>query len=185
MSSGKATSIGFRDVLLCLNAVLGALVLIVLSAINPAAKDDPAQLPGNLVASIAWPAGSTDVDLWVQYGDDLAVGYSHRSDRVWSLLRDDLGTANDDTPLNAESAFTRGLPDGEYAINVRCFGCAKVPVPVSVEVRLAEGGVVWRATVDLLKDKQERTAIRFRMAGGQVVPGSASSVFKQMKRGEG
>ncbi|NZD50563.1 hypothetical protein H0Z56_12270 [Rhizobium leguminosarum] len=172
-----------RDLLMNFLMGLVALVILVLAAIAPAAKEDPAQLPGNLVASIVWPSGSTDVDLWVQYGDDLAVGYSHRSDRVWSLLRDDLGTANDDTPLNMESAFTRGLPDGEYAINVRCFGCAKVPVPVSVEVRLAEGGVIWKGTVDLLKDKQERTAIRFRMAGGQVVQGSASQIFKQMKRG--
>lgn len=178
------TSILTRDLLMNFLMGLVALVILVLAAIAPAAKDDPAQLPGNLVASITWPAGAIDVDMWVQYGDELAVGYSHRSDRVWSLLRDDLGTANDDTPLNAESAFTRGLPDGEYAVNVRCFGCAKVPVPVSVEVRLAEGGVIWRGTVDLLKDKQERTAIRFRMVGGQVVPGSASSVFKQMKRGE-
>ncbi|WP_221105902.1 hypothetical protein [Rhizobium lentis] len=175
-----------QDVLLAMLLGVAAVIMFILPSVNPAAKDDPAQLPGNLVASIAWPAGPIDVDLWVQQGDDLAVGYSNKSGRVWSLLRDDLGTANDDTPLNYESAFTRGLPDGEYAINVRCFGCAgHVPVPVSVEVRLAEGGVVWRGTVDLLKDKQERTAIRFRMAGGQVVSGSASNVFKQMKRGEG
>ncbi|MBB4235021.1 hypothetical protein [Rhizobium esperanzae] len=178
------TSILTRDLLMNFLMGLVALVILVLAAIAPSAKDDPAQLPGNLVASITWPSGRTDVDLWVQHGDEMAVGYSHRSDRVWSLLRDDLGTANDDTPLNAESAFTRGLPDGEYAVNVRCFGCAKVPVPVSVEVRLAEGGVIWKGTVDLLKDKQERTAIRFRMAGGQIAPGSASQVFKQMKRGE-
>ncbi|QIG68663.1 hypothetical protein EVB67_013 [Rhizobium phage RHph_TM3_3_14B] len=180
------TSILTRDLLMNFLMGLVALVILVLAAIAPAAKDDPAQLPGNLVASIAWPAGAIDVDLWVQHGDGMAVGYSHRSDRTWSLLRDDLGIANDSTDINMESAFTRGLPDGEYAINVRCFGCAgHVPVPVAVEVRLAEGGVVWRGTVDLLKDKQERTAIRFRMAGGQVVPGSASSVFKQMNRGEG
>ena len=115
---------------------------------------------------------------------DFAVGYSHRSDRVWSLLRDDLGTANDNTPINAESAFARGLPDGEYAINVKCFGCAaSLPVPVATEVRLAEGGLIWRGVVDLVKEKQERTAIRFRVSGGKVVPGSESSVFKQMNRG--
>ncbi|MDO3431213.1 hypothetical protein QWJ46_00800 [Rhizobium sp. CBN3] len=176
----------FRDLLMNMLLGLVALVVLVLANIAPPAEKEPAQLPGNLVASIAWPAGAIDVDLWVQQGDDLAVGYSNKSGRVWSLLRDDLGTANDDTPLNYESAFTRGLPDGEYAINIRCFGCAgHVPVLVSVEVRLAEGGVVWRGTVELLKDKQERTAIRFRMAGGQVINGSASSVFKQMKRGEG
>lgn len=173
-----------QDTLLAMLLAVVAIVMLTLPSVNPAAKDDPAQLPGNLVATAVWPAGSTDVDLWVQSGDDRAVGYSNKSGRVWSLLRDDLGTANDSTPINMESAFTRGLPDGEYIINVRCYGCATVPVPVSVEVRLAEGGVVWKGVVDLLKDKQERTAIRFRMVGGQVVAGSASQVFKQMKRGE-
>ncbi|WP_210422001.1 hypothetical protein [Rhizobium sp. S9] len=173
-----------QDVLLAMLLGVAAVIMFILPSVNPAAKDDPAQLPGNLVASAAWPAGAIDVDLWVQQGNDRAVGYSNKSGRVWSLLRDDLGTANDDTPINMESAFTRGLPDGEYAVNVRCYGCAKVPVPVSVEVRLAEGGVIWRGTVSLMKDKQERTAIRFRMAGGQVVAGSASQVFKQMNRGE-
>jgi len=174
-----------QDVLLAMLLGVAAVIMFILPSVNPAAKEDPAQLPGNLVASASWPAGATDVDLWVQQGEDRAVGYSYKSGRVWSLLRDDLGTANDDTPLNMESAFTRGIPDGEYSINVRCYGCAKVPVPVSVEVRLAEGGVVWKGVVDLLKDKQEITAIRFRMAGGSVVEGSASQVFKQMKRGEG
>ncbi|RWX28483.1 hypothetical protein EHH54_32495 [Rhizobium leguminosarum] len=175
-----------RDLLMNFLMGLVALVILVLASIAPAAKDDPAQLPGNLVASIAWPAGAVDVDIWVQAGEEPAVGYSNKSGRVWSLLRDDLGTANDDTPLNFESAFTRGLPDGDYAVNVRCYGCAgHVPVPVAVEIRLAEGGLIWRGTVDLLKDKQERTALRWRMAGGVVVRGSESQVFKQMKRGEG
>lgn len=173
-----------QDVLLAMLLGVVAVVMFILPSVNPQAKEDPAQLPGNMVASIAWPAGATDVDLWVQYEGDFAVGYSHKSDKVWSLLRDDLGTANDPTPLNFESAFTRGLPDGEYAINVRCFGCAgHVPVPVATEVRLAEGGLIWSGTVDLVKDKQERTAIRFRVSGGKVVPGSESSVFKQMNRG--
>lgn len=170
-------SILFRDLLMNMLLGLVAVVVITLASINPAAEADPLDPPGNLVASIAWLAGGIDVDLWVGHGDD-AVGYSNKSGKVWSLLRDDLGTANDPTPLNMEAAFTRGLPDGEYIVNVKCFGCAgKVPVPVSVEVRLAEGGMIYRGVVDLVKDKQERTAIRFRVRDGEVVAGSESSVF--------
>lgn len=166
-----------QDTLLAMLLAVVAIVMLVLPSVNPKAEADPIDPPGNLVASIAWPAGKIDVDLWVAFGDD-AVGYSQKSGLVWSLLRDDLGTANDQTPLNFESAFTRGLPDGEYIINVKCYGCAgNVPVPVSVEVRLAEGGVIWRGVVDLVKEKQERTAIRFRVADGAVVKGSESSVF--------
>lgn len=159
--------------------VLLFFIFVLLAQVNPKAAPqiDP---PGNLVASIAWPAGSIDVDLWVGHAEE-AVGFRFKSGKVWSLLRDDLGTANDSTPLNYESAFTRGLPDGEYVINVRCYGCAgKVPVPVNVEVRLAEGGMIYRDIVELVADKQERTAIRFRMRDGKVVAGSESNVLKML-----
>lgn len=169
--------------------LLGALVFFIitlLAQINPP-TDPQIKPPGNLVASIAWPAGAIDVDLWVMAPGDDPVGFRFKSGRVWSLLRDDLGTANDSTPLNYESAFTRGLPDGEYIVNVRCYGCAgKVPVPVNVEVRLAEGGMIFSEVVELVADKQERTAIRFRMRDGEVVRGSESRVFQMLSnRGEG
>lgn len=172
-----------QDVLLAMLLGVAAVIMFILPSVNPVtAKEDPLKPAGNLVASIVWAPGSIDVDLRVGAPNDGPVDYSRKSGRTWSLLRDDLGTANDDTDLNYESAFTRGLPDGEYAINVRCFGCSgNLPVTVGVEVRLAEGGLVWSGPVALLKDKQERTAIRFRMAGGAVVPGSASQVFKMMK----
>jgi hypothetical protein len=177
------TAILTRDLLLNMLLGLVALVVLTLANINPPAEADPQKQPGNLVASIAWPAGPVDVDLWVSYANEPAVGYSHKSDKVWSLLRDDLGTANDPTPINMEYATTRGLPDGEYAVNVKCYGCAgHVPVDVGVDVRLAEGGLVWSGPVALVADKQERTAIRFRVADGRVVAGSQSQVFKKMRR---
>lgn len=175
------TAILTRDLLMNFLMGLTALVILVLAAVNPAANAEQTKPPGNLIASITWPAGSIDVDLRVGAPNDGPVDYSRKSGRTWSLLRDDLGTANDDTTLNYESAFTRGLPDGEYAVNVRCYGCAVVPVVVAVEVRLAEGGLIWRGPVQLDLDKQEKTAIRFRTAGGKVVAGSANHVFKMMK----
>lgn len=170
------------DTLLAMLLAVVAIVMLTLPSVNPASTEQQLSPPGNLIASITWPAGDTDVDLWVSYADDFAVGYSNKSATVWSLLRDDLGNKSDTTPLNFESAFSRGLPDGEYAVNVRCFSCSVTPMPVAVEVRLADGGTVWRGQVDILKNGQERTAIRFRVADGQVVADSANQVFKQMKR---
>lgn len=171
------------DALFNLLGVLVFFILTLIAQINPPAN--PIEPPGALVASAAWEPGAIDVDMWVQHNNDRPVGFSNKSGKVWSLLRDDLGTANDPTILNYESAFTRGLPDGEYAVNVRCYGCAgKVPVSVSVEVRLAEGTLIYRGTVTLARDKDEKTAIRFQVRGGKVVPGSESRVFKNMK-GEG
>lgn len=171
------------DALFNMLGVLITFIVVLLSQINPP-TDPQITPPGNLVASAAWPAGAIDVDLWVSAPGDKPVGYPSKSGKTFSLLRDDLGTSNDSTPLNYESAFTRGLPDGEYIINVKCFGCAgKVPVNVDVEVRLVEGGVVWTGVVTLVAEKQERTAIRFRLRGGKVVAGSASSVFKPLSKG--
>lgn len=172
------------DTLFNLLGVLLFFIIALLAQVNPPATPDIAQ-PGNLVVSAAWPEGSEDVDLWVQYGDDVAVGYSNTLGRVLSLLRDDRGKIDDITPLNFESAFSRGLPDGEYAVNVRCFSCfGKFPVPVAVEVRLATGELIWRGVVELVANKQERTAVRWRMADGRVVAGSAGFVFKKMNMGE-
>ena len=172
-----------QDVYLAMLIGLVGIIMSLLAYINPAAEADPVEQPGQLVATAVWPAGSIDVDLWLSSPQDEAVGFSNKSGKVWALLRDDLGTANDPTPMNVEFASTRGLPDGEYAINVRCYGCAgKVPVTVNVEVRLAEGGLVWRGPVELVRDKDEKTAIRFRVADGKIVPGSESHVFKQMRR---
>ncbi|WP_202034452.1 hypothetical protein [Rhizobium rhizogenes] len=176
------TAILIRDLLMNMLLGLVALVVLVLAQVHSATDSDPISQPGNLITTINWPAGNDDVDLWVSYSDDFAVGYSNKSGKVWSLLRDDRGMVDDFSGLNFESAFTRGLPDGEYAINVRCYSCAAPPVPVAVEVRLADGSTIWKGMIDILKDGQERTAIRFRIASGAVVADSANQVFKQMKR---
>ena len=171
-----------QDVLLAMLLGVTATIMFILPSVNPASTEQQLTPPGNLVASINWPTGDDDVDLWVSYGDDFAVGYSNKSAKVWSLLRDDRGKTDDETPLNFESAFTRGLPDGEYAVNVRCFRCSTIPMPVSIDVRLAEGAPVWSGVVELAKDGQERTAIRFRVANGRVMSDGANQVFKQMRR---
>ena len=173
-----------NDVLFGFMFALIVYIVTLIVQVHPPATPDIAQ-PGQLVVFAIWPEGSEDVDLWVQHGDDVAVGYSNKSGRVLSLLRDDLGKANDITNANIESAFSRGIPDGEYAVNVKCFTCfGKFPVPVAVEVRLATGELIWRGVVDLVANKQERTAVRWRMADGRVVAGSAGFVFKKMNRGE-
>lgn len=169
-----------QDTLLAMLLSVVAIVMLVLPSVNPASSQDPMSQPGNLVVSATWAPGAADVDLWLRSPQDRAVGYSNKSGKIWSLLRDDLGLAQDETPLNYESAFSRGLPDGEYVVNVRCFSCLS-PTPVEVEVRLADGSLVWRGVVPLDSNKDERTALRWKMAGGAVVLGSESHVFKNIR----
>lgn len=168
----------YRDFLFLM---LLALILL----INPPTDADTATPPGNMAVSIAWPEGSTDVDLWLAGpGQAKATGYSNRGGLVWNLLRDDLGTAGDSMPLNYENAYSRGLPAGEYIINVHGFRVSGT-VPVSVEVRKGATGerqeLLFRETVDIT-NKQERTAIRFKLdAKGNVVSGSVNSIHQPIR----
>lgn len=177
---GNVNSIAFRDLLLGMNLMLAVLLGLILVQINPKASDS-AQIdpPGNVVVSIAWPAGKTDIDLWVSGpGQEKATGYSNRGGRTFNLLRDDLGVDGDTTPFNHEEAYSRGLPDGEYIVNIHSYSAAE-EVPVSVEVRMATDGGVAALVKEVvtLRPRQERTVVRFRLAGGNVVPGSVNNIW--------
>lgn len=178
------TPILVRDLLMNMLLGLTALVVLVLAQINPVAKDNPDALPppGNIAVLACWPAGALDVDLWTTGpGQEKSTGYPPglRSGRVWALLRDDMGTVNDDSPYNCENAFARVTPAGEYIINIHGYSIpdtTKVYIDVSLN-----GNLLMKTSMDL-KPKQERTVVRFTLDGqGQVVPGSQSQVFKGLR----
>lgn len=146
---------------------LWLLLLVMLLLINPPTKaDDAVTPPGNMIVTIAWPEGATDVDLWVRGpGESKAVGFSNRGGTLFNLLRDDLGTSNDTMPANYENAYSRGLPAGRYVINAHCYTCGST-VRVSIEVRMNVSGgepmLVFSSFIDLAP-RQEKTAIQFRL----------------------
>src|SRR5688572_5701866 len=75
-----------------------------------------------------------DVDLWVQAPGDVPVGYSNKSGRIFNLLRDDLGRAQDITDYNYEVAYTRRMPGGEYVVNLHMYRGRSVSYPVGVKI---------------------------------------------------
>lgn len=168
------------DTLFGLMAILLYFIVVLIAQVNPP-QDPQIKQPGNIFVNVAWPAGDNDVDLWLASPKDGAIGFSNKSGVVWSLLRDDLGNSGDETPLNYEYAASRGTPDGEYFVNLRCYRCAG-PIEVDAEIRLATGALVWRGVVKLVGDKDERTVLGWRMYEGKVVNGSASKVFREMRR---
>lgn len=164
--ASQVNSIAMRDVLLNMLLGLTAVTIIALPLINPPETDaDQGKQPGNMVVSIAWPEGGEDIDLWVKAPtEQVAVGYANRAGRVFNLLRDDIGTGMDELPLNYENAYSRGLPAGEYTVNVHYYRGA-APVPVAVEIRMGKqgepAGLVFSETLTLAAQGQERTAISF------------------------
>jgi hypothetical protein len=129
------------------------------------------------------------VDLWVQAPGDRPVGYSNKSGQIFNLLRDDLGKAHDITDYNYEVAYTRGTPGGEYVVNLHMYRGRSVSYPVAVKIVASVKGdptgaakQLVAATVQLRKEGQELTALRFRLdRNGGLVAGSVNSLFKPLR----
>lgn len=162
-----------------------ALLLLVAVKVPPTKSDTPP--PGNLTYMILWPDGPVDVDAWV-YGPEefRPVGFSNRSGKHWSLLRDDLGTTNDTMPANIEHMFARAIVPGHYVFNLMCFKCPTGPVPVSIEIGIVRNGtsrVLLKTNVTLQFHGQELTVVQFDLReDGTIAPGSAHSVYTPLYR---
>lgn len=176
--------------------MLGGFVLmtvLMMTVMNPPAKaseTDGVTAPGNVTVEIQWPDKlDADVDLWVQAPGDVPVGYSNKSGKVFDLLRDDLGMAQDLTDSNHEVAYSRGAPAGEYTVNVHMYRGVNVTYPIPVKVivslkpdRTQSSAPLATTTVQLRKPNQELTALRFKLdSTGKLVQGSINSIFKPLR----
>jgi hypothetical protein len=176
--------------------MLGGVVLmtvLMIAVINPRAKSaetagEPS--PGNVMIEAQWRDGlDADVDLWVKAPGDKPVGYSNKSGRVFNLLRDDLGKAQDATEANYEIAYSRGMPAGEYVANVHMYRGVGIAYPVEVKVVAsvktdpeARAKQIVATTVELRHENDEITAFRFRLDGhGALVAGSVTSLYKPLR----
>jgi hypothetical protein len=176
--------------------MLGGFVLmsvLMMSVMNPPTRSsdaDNVQAPGNVIIEAQWADKlDADVDLWVQAPGDVPVGYSNKGGRFFNLLRDDLGRAHDVTDYNYEVAYTRGTPAGEYVVNLHMYRGRAVSYPIAIKVvasvkRDVSGAArqLVTTTVELWKQGQERTALRFRLdSGGGLVRDSVNSLFKPLR----
>ena len=176
--------------------MLGGFILmtvLMLSVVNPpaqSAETQGEQSPGNVIVEAQWADGvDADVDLWVQAPGDRPVGYSNKSGQMFNLLRDDLGKAQDVTDYNYEVAYSRGIPSGEYTVNVHMYRGVGVAYPVQVKIvasaKTDPNGPARQlvaTTVELNRENQEVTALRFRLnAKGQLLAGSVNSLFKELR----
>ncbi len=165
-------------------------VVWMLPHLNPPASEDQSKPPGNVIAHIVWPDGNIDVDMWlVGPGTVEPIGFANKSGPLWNLLRDDTGTESDMSGINYENAYTRGVPAGEYIINVKCYRCAgDLPVLVKLEVTVKAPQsnymmplIYTEAT--LVDIGEEITMVRFKLnKAGKIVPGSINYLFTPLSR---
>jgi len=161
----------FRDVIMLALAGFVMIVMLLLPHINPrAANEQEARNPGNVMVELRWPDQiDADVDLWVEGPGDNPVGYSNKDGKVFNLLRDDLGRDSDLTDLNYEFSYSRGIPAGEYTVNVHLYRNASHQFPLPVTVAVSVKGTnssssqrVLNTKLDLLHEGQETTVFRFQ-----------------------
>ncbi len=187
---GDSSDTVFRDVILLALSGFVAVVLILLPHLHPPLEAKEAPPPGNVVVEINWPSRiDADVDLWVEAPGDQPVGYSNKGGRVFNLLRDDLGQFRDLTDVNYEVAYSRGVVEGEYTINLHLYRnkSAILPVPVTMvaSVKRTNAANLKRLTsakVELAYTGEEVTVIRFSLnKTGEIVPGSMHRLHKPLR----
>ncbi len=183
----------FRDVILLALIGFVAMVIILLPHIIAAKKQtEEITAPGNVIVEIHWPNTlAVDVDLWVQAPRELPVGFWNLGGHTFNLLRDDLGSEGDATNENYEVSYSRGIPPGEYVVNVHMYGLpprgAAVPVNVvvSIKKKLDDTRQILKTVVELTRHNQEETAFRFRLtADGELVPGSVNTLRRPLITGK-
>lgn len=189
---GDDTGTVFRDTIMLALAGFVALVILMLPYLNPKQTKSAENMepPGNVIVEVRWPDElDTDVDLWVQAPGDMPVGYSNKGGVVFNLLRDDLGRRADATKMNYEVSYSRGLPPGEYTVNLHLYRnmarASTIPATVVASVKKSaqeSARQLVASQVDLKREGQEVTVFRFRLdERGDLVAGSVSSLQRPLR----
>ena len=179
----------FRDVLMLALIGFVAMVIMLLPHLTKATQRSvQSHAAGDIVVEIRWPNElAVDVDLWVQAPADKPVGFFNQGAKFFNLLRDDRGAEGDATELNYEVSYSRGIPTGEYLVNVHMYGPLRagltVPVSVVVSTRAPEYGLkqILNTPVKLTRHNQEETAFSFSLnKEGKLISGSVSKIRRRL-----
>lgn len=191
MDSDNIVGTVFRDVITLALAGFVAIVILILPYINKPTELDSTKAQGNILVELDWPPGiDVDIDMWVKAPGDAKVGYMNKAGKVFNLLRDDLGTYNDLTPYNHETVYSRGIPDGEYTINVHSYAnrVNVWPIPCFVTVTITpdlsgEYRDRIQETINLLYLNQELTVVNFTIRNGVLDRSSVNQIFTPIRSG--
>lgn len=166
----------FTDLLFNALLTFTFLFLISLLLINPPAKSGIINPKAEFLITVSWEDGSAnDIDTWVQGPQGTRVWYKQAQNGLMHLDRDDRGLTNDTqqvdgqeivNPLNQEVVTIRGRPPGEFIVNVHYYKSQDgQAVPVSIYVAEVNPTlkVLHYATLDLKKEGEEKTAVRFTL----------------------
>jgi hypothetical protein len=189
MFKNRLVALVFQDVLTLVMVAFAVVALCAIMLINVARSTNSAAAAakptGTMIIDAIWDKElNADVDLWVKAPGDIPVGYSNKGGLIFNLLRDDLGHYMDVSSTNMETAIARGLPTGEYIVNLQFYRnrSARSDMPVKVVITQTLPNtppkqiLVTDAVLPL--EGKEITAMRFQLDdNGKVVPGSVDSLY--------
>jgi len=166
----------FTDLLFNALLTFTFLFLISLLLINPPAKSGIINPKAEFLITVSWEDGNAnDIDTWVQGPQNTRVWFKQTQNGLMHLDRDDRGLTNDTqqvdgqeivNPLNQEVVTIRGRPPGEFIINVHYYKSTdQLEVPVTIYVAEVNPTlkVLHYATLNLKKEGEEKTAVRFTL----------------------
>ena len=137
LNNSNESDIVFRDVILLALTGFISMVILLLPFVNPPTEEENSSTPpGNVIIELFWDdKRDVDIDLWVQAPDDIPVGYSNKGGLFFNLLRDDLGIYKDNSPVNYEVSYSRGISNGKYVANLHLYREDKLPfTPILAEM---------------------------------------------------
>jgi len=140
IDNSNESDVVFRDVILLALTGFISMVILLLPFVNPPTEEESSSTPpGNVIVELFWDdKRDVDIDLWVQAPDDIPVGYSNKGGIFFNLLRDDLGIYKDNSPVNYEVSYSRGISDGKYVTNVHLYREDKAPFePIIAEILIS------------------------------------------------
>ncbi len=140
IETSEESDVIFRDVILLALTGFISMVLLLLPFVNPPTEEESSSTPpGNVIVELFWDdQRDVDIDLWVQAPDDIPVGYSNKGGLFFNLLRDDLGIYKDNSPVNYEVSYSRGISKGTYITNVHLYREDKSPfIPIIAELLIS------------------------------------------------
>ena len=119
----------FRDVIMLALAGFVAMVILLLPHLNPPARP-PRRTPAARQRDRRGALARRDRLRRRPVGRGAGrrpVGYSNKGGVIFNLLRDDLGKRADATGMNYEVSYSRGIPAGEYTVNVHLYRNTSAP----------------------------------------------------------
>jgi hypothetical protein len=153
-------------------------LLVVFVAVALTSRPPQVKTYGAYAVVLTWPKGDNDVDLFVRNPVGAISYFGKAQVDQMQLEHDDLGTAATGyarSNENQERTVLRSATPGQWIANVFLYsrGAGSAPIPVSVTLwdLRKEDRIVYRASRQLTRKGDERTAFRFTIGNDGNVSG--------------